>query len=164
MTIAKSSLTSFISTVCISSVRAFSASSGSSSLRNRIKNPELLLQNLNGDSSSWKRAKPQFIWDKGDNSDETTYPIYDPADPQTELARLPIMSVDETRTAIDQAAQAWPLWRDGTTAMQRANLLRQWSQVMAENAEDLALIMTMESGKPLKEARGEVAYARSFLE
>ncbi|MCP2088410.1 UNVERIFIED_ORG: succinate-semialdehyde dehydrogenase/glutarate-semialdehyde dehydrogenase [Paraburkholderia sediminicola] len=73
------------------------------------------------------------------------------------------MGTTETRRAIDTANAAWPAWR-ATTAKQRATILRKWHDLMLENADDLATILTTEQGKPLAEAKGEILYAASFLE
>lgn len=66
-------------------------------------------------------------------------------------------------TAIDAALAAFPLWREQSAA-ERCRLLRRWFALIMEHQEDLAIIMTMEQGKPLAEARGEVAYGASFVE
>ncbi|MET3247309.1 succinate-semialdehyde dehydrogenase/glutarate-semialdehyde dehydrogenase [Burkholderia sp. OAS925] len=76
---------------------------------------------------------------------------------------MPRMGAAETRRAIDSANAAWPAWR-ASTAKQRAVILRKWHDLMLENADDLALILTTEQGKPLAEAKGEIQYAASFLE
>src|SRR5471032_3383765 len=73
------------------------------------------------------------------------------------------MGAAETRRAIDAANTAWPLWRK-KTAKERATILRRWYELMLENADDLAMILTREQGKPLAEARGEIVYAASFIE
>jgi NAD-dependent aldehyde dehydrogenases len=73
------------------------------------------------------------------------------------------MGTTETRRAIDTANAAWPAWR-ATTAKHRATILRKWHDLMLENADDLAKILTTEQGKPLAEAKGEILYAASFLE
>jgi succinate-semialdehyde dehydrogenase/glutarate-semialdehyde dehydrogenase len=79
------------------------------------------------------------------------------------LARLPDMVEGETRRAIEAAAAAWPAWA-ARTAKERAAILRKWFELIMANQEDLAIIMTSEQGKPLAEARGEVAYGASFIE
>ena len=71
---------------------------------------------------------------------------------------------NEAKKSIDRCYHALPSWRDETTASYRASLLNQWSSLIQENLEDLAIIMTLESGKPLAESRGEVKYATSFLD
>ena len=70
---------------------------------------------------------------------------------------------DETTRAITAANEAWPAWR-GLTAKQRAQILRRWFELILQNTEDLAQLITAEGGKPLAEARGEVAYGASFVE
>jgi succinate-semialdehyde dehydrogenase/glutarate-semialdehyde dehydrogenase len=73
------------------------------------------------------------------------------------------MGADETRRAIEAANAAWPAWR-AKTAKERGDIIRRWYNLMLENQDDLGLLMTSEQGKPLPEAKGEVAYAASFLE
>ena len=79
------------------------------------------------------------------------------------LARVPDMGAAETRRAIDAADAAWPDWRN-RTAKERAAVLRKWFELMLAHSDDLAFLMTGEQGKPLSEAKGEVAYAASFVE
>jgi len=79
------------------------------------------------------------------------------------LGRVPLMGEAETRRAIDAAARALPQWR-AKTAGERAVILRKWFELMLHHKEDLARIMTLEQGKPLQEARGEILYAASFIE
>ncbi len=79
------------------------------------------------------------------------------------IARLPDMAAEETRTAIEAANAAWPAWRS-KTAKERAGVLRKLYLLMLENQEDLARILTAECGKPIAEARGEVAYGAAFIE
>ncbi|KVW46003.1 NADP-dependent succinate-semialdehyde dehydrogenase [Burkholderia ubonensis] len=76
---------------------------------------------------------------------------------------VPVLGATETRQAIDAANAAWPAWRK-KTAKERAAILRKWHDLMMENADDLALILTTEQGKSLAEAKGEIGYAASFLE
>jgi len=91
-----------------------------------------------------------------------TFPVTNPAGGAL-LAVVPDMGVAETRRAIAAADAAWPAWR-GKTAKERAAILRKWFELMLAHADDLALLMTSEQGKPLAEAKGEVAYAASFVE
>lgn len=79
------------------------------------------------------------------------------------LATVPKMGAGETRQAVDAAADAFPEW-SGLLAEKRARILRQWFDLLMENQADLAAIMTAEQGKPLTEAKGEIAYAASFIE
>src|SRR6267378_1991349 len=88
--------------------------------------------------------------------------VDDPATGET-IGTVPKLGRAETRRAIDAAARALPEWRK-KTAKERAIVLRRWFDLMMANQEDLAQLMTAEQGKPLAEARGEVAYAASFLE
>ncbi|HCB44694.1 MAG TPA: succinate-semialdehyde dehydrogenase (NADP(+)), partial [Pseudomonas sp.] len=89
----------------------------------------------------------------------------DIANPATHerLGSVPNMGADETRRAIEAARVAQQQWRQ-RTAKERAQVLRKWFELMMQHQEDLARIMTAEQGKPLTEARGEIAYAASFLE
>lgn len=79
------------------------------------------------------------------------------------LGTIPRMGTAETRRAIEAANAAWPAWR-AKTGKERAAVLRKWFDLMLANQDDLAAIMTAEQGKPLAEAKGEIAYAASFLE
>ncbi|MFP3583336.1 NADP-dependent succinate-semialdehyde dehydrogenase [Paraburkholderia sp. SIMBA_055] len=94
--------------------------------------------------------------------DGATFDVVNPATGEV-IATVPRMGAAETRRAIDSANAAWPAWR-ASTAKQRAVVLRKWHDLMLENADDLALILTTEQGKPLAEAKGEIQYAASFLE
>jgi len=79
------------------------------------------------------------------------------------IGSVPGMGAAETRRAIEAADRAWPAWR-ARTAKERALLLRKWFDLMMANQDDLGRIMTAEQGKPLPEAKGEIAYAASFIE
>ena len=79
------------------------------------------------------------------------------------LGTIPDMGAAETRRAIDAAQRAWPEWR-GRTAAQRGAVLRRWFELVLAHQEDLARLMTLEQGKPLAEARGEISYGASFVE
>lgn len=79
------------------------------------------------------------------------------------IATVPRMGGDETRRAIAAAATALRGW-SATLARERARILRRWFELIMANREDLALLMTLEQGKPLAESRGEIAYAASFME
>ena len=89
-----------------------------------------------------------------------TLPVTNPATGAL-LGSVPNMGAAETRRAIAAAAAAMPAWA-AKTAKERATVLRRWHDLMMANQEDLAVLMTAEQGKPLTEARGEVAYAASF--
>ena len=80
-----------------------------------------------------------------------------------QLGVVPALGGGETEAAIAAAAAAFPAWRR-LLPQQRAAYLRRWYELMVEAKDDLALIMTLEQGKPLAEAEGEIAYAASFIE
>ena len=88
--------------------------------------------------------------------------VDNPASGET-IADMPDMGAAETRLAVDAAAEAFPQWRD-KTGKERAEVLFRWHQLILDNSEDLARLMTLEQGKPLAEARGEVAYGASFVQ
>lgn len=88
--------------------------------------------------------------------------VHNPANAKL-LGSVPKMGAAETQRAIQAAHTALPEWRSKTAA-QRGKILRRWFELMLENQDDLALLMTLEQGKPLTEARGEIAYAASFIE
>jgi succinate-semialdehyde dehydrogenase/glutarate-semialdehyde dehydrogenase len=79
------------------------------------------------------------------------------------IGQVPRLSGAETRRAIEAADRAFKPWA-ARTAKERAVILRKWFDLMMENQDDLARLMTLEQGKPLVESRGEVAYAAAFLE
>ena len=79
------------------------------------------------------------------------------------IASVPVMGQVETQAAIAAAEAALPAWR-ALTAKERGAKLRRWFELLNENSDDLALMMTTEQGKPLAEAKGEVTYAASFIE
>ncbi|MFB2642457.1 NADP-dependent succinate-semialdehyde dehydrogenase [Shewanella bicestrii] len=79
------------------------------------------------------------------------------------IASVPVMGQAETQAAIAAAEAALPAWR-ALTAKERGAKLRRWFELLNENSDDLALMMTTEQGKPLAEAKGEVTYAASFIE
>lgn len=88
--------------------------------------------------------------------------VTNPATGET-LGTVPKMGAAETRRAIVAAATALPAWR-ARTAKDRSSILRRWFELIMANQDDLAIIMTAEQGKPLAEAKGEIAYAASFIE
>ena len=94
--------------------------------------------------------------------DGSSFEVTNPAD-GTVLTSIPNQGVAETRRAIEAANAAWPAWRS-KTAKERAAILRRWFDLMVENKDDLAKIMTAEQGKPLAESAGEVLYGASFIE
>ncbi|PXW22531.1 NADP-dependent succinate-semialdehyde dehydrogenase [Paraburkholderia caballeronis] len=115
-----------------------------------LKDPTLLQTNA-WIAGEWQRA-----------DDDSTFDVVNPATGQL-IGSVPHMGVSETRRAIAAANAAWPAWR-AKTAKERAAILRRWYDLMLEHADDLALILTTEQGKPLAEAKGEILYAASFIE
>ena len=97
-----------------------------------------------------------------DAADGATLPVNNPATAEV-LGTVPKMGAAETRRAIEAAEKAFPAWR-ALTGKARAGMLRRWFELMMENQEDLAVLMTAEQGKPLAESKGEIAYAASFIE
>lgn len=88
--------------------------------------------------------------------------VTNPADGDI-IGRVPDLGADQARRAVEAADSALPGWR-ARSAKERSAILRRWAELMLANVDDLAVIMTAEQGKPLAEAKGEVAYAASFLE
>lgn len=118
-------------------------------MRDWLKNPTLFQENayINGD---WQSAL------SGERID-----VYNPFDGQR-LGSVPSLSDDEILTAITHAHTAQKHWAS-LTAHQRAEILHRLADLVDDNREDLARIMTLEQGKPIKEARGEIDYANSFI-
>lgn len=90
------------------------------------------------------------------------FPVLNPAD-GSEIARVPSLGAEETRAAIEAARAAMPEWA-ARTAAERAAVLKEWFRLLIAHKEDLARILTAEQGKPLAEARGEIAYGASYVE
>ena len=90
------------------------------------------------------------------------FSVSDPATGET-LGSVPDMGAAETRRAISAAEKALPLWRD-RPAKERAQIMRKWFELMMADQERLARIITAEQGKPLFEARGEIAYGASYID
>ncbi len=91
-----------------------------------------------------------------------TFPVLNPATGET-IANVPDLGADETRQAIDAAERAFPGWA-AKTAKERANIVKKWFELLTSETESLAQLLTAEQGKPLAEARGEIAYGASFVE
>lgn len=109
-----------------------------------------LLRQLGLIDGEWRRAETG-----------RTIEVIDPAT-QHVLGTVPDMDGADTRTAIAAAEKAFGPWRAKTNA-ERGALLEAWHDLMLDNIEDLALILTREQGKPLTEARGEIRYGASFI-
>jgi succinate-semialdehyde dehydrogenase/glutarate-semialdehyde dehydrogenase len=103
-----------------------------------------------------------YINGKWHNKGEKTFDVHNPADGSV-IKSVVDASDDDLREAIAAAKAALPAWR-ARTAKERADVLRKWFNLIMENQGDLAYIMTMEQGKPLAEARGEIAYGANYIE
>ncbi len=116
----------------------------------KLSNPELLKSNafINGQ------------WVKADSGEELAVTNPATGDVVISIAKC---GTDETRRAIQAAENALDSWRS-KPAKERSQLLRRWFDLVMENQEDLARILTAEQGKPLSEARGEIAYGANFIE
>ena len=113
------------------------------------------------DQSLWKASA--YIDGKWmESGDKARFDVRNPATGEV-IASVPDMGQGETRLAIEAANRAWPGWH-GNTAKARAVVLRRFFELIMKNQEDLAQIITAECGKPIVEARGEVAYGASFIE
>ncbi len=91
-----------------------------------------------------------------------SFPVQDPATGAT-LGAVPDMGAAETRRAIEAAEKALPGWRD-RPAKERAQIMRRWFELVMADQERLARIITAEQGKPLAEARGEIAYGAAYID
>lgn len=91
-----------------------------------------------------------------------TFAVLDPAT-GAKIADVPDLTPEDTKRAIDAAAKAFPAWA-AKPAKDRAQILRRWFDLIIAETESLAQLMTAEQGKPIAEARGEVAYGASFIE
>ncbi|NYT84133.1 NAD-dependent succinate-semialdehyde dehydrogenase [Pollutimonas harenae] len=116
----------------------------------KLRNPSLFRQQCHIDGN-WVDA-----------SNNKTIDVTNPAD-QSVLGTIPALTTEDVRQAIDAANRALPAWR-AMPAKQRSQLIRRWYDLCMEQQEDLATLLTLEQGKPLKESRGEIAYGSSFLE
>ena len=90
------------------------------------------------------------------------FSIYNPLDLSL-LNSIPDCGEKETRKAIDSAHNAFMIWKE-LTAMKRSKIIRNWYNLIIENKKDLARIITLEQGKPLKESLGEIDYGASFID
>ncbi|XP_030758923.1 uncharacterized protein LOC115884468 [Sitophilus oryzae] len=91
-----------------------------------------------------------------------TFDVFNPANGQV-VGKVPDMNTDDTLVAINSAFKAFQSWKN-TTAKERSQILRRWYNLLVENQNKIAEIMTAESGKPLIESNGEVTYGNSFVE
>lgn len=118
------------------------------------------MQNLKNSSLFRSQAFLDGQWRDAD--DKTRFSVSNPATGEL-LGEVPRMGGAETVRAVDAANAALPAWRS-LLARERAAILQRWYHLILANADDLARMMTLEQGKPLIEAKGEVVYAASFIE
>jgi succinate-semialdehyde dehydrogenase/glutarate-semialdehyde dehydrogenase len=118
-------------------------------IQDRLKDPSLFRE----------QAFVGGVWQSAD--DGGALPVIDPAT-FAQIGSVPALGAVETRRAILAAEAAWPAWR-ALPSSDRGRLLEAWHDLMIEHLEDLALIMTVEQGKPLAEARGEIRYGAGFI-
>ncbi len=116
--------------------------------------------NISDSSLLRSQAYIDGAWVSADNG--KTYAVTNPATGE-KIVDAPRMGAAETRKAIDAANAALPAWR-ALPAKERSKIVRKWGDLMLDNIDDLAALMTLEQGKPLAEAKGEVNYAASFFE
>jgi succinate-semialdehyde dehydrogenase/glutarate-semialdehyde dehydrogenase len=116
----------------------------------QLADPDLFLE------ACWVDGRPLAA------GDGATLAVTNPAD-GVRIGAVPALAAAEVEAAIRAAAAAGPAWR-ARTAKERAAVLRRWSELLLAHQADLAALITAECGKPLAEARGEVAYAASFFE
>jgi len=119
-------------------------------IRNQLNDPALFREQAYVDGE----------WVEAASGERMT--VYDPATGKA-LGSVPRMGREDVRRAIDAAERAFRQFR-ALTGKERAALLRRWYDLVMENVDDLAYIMTREQGKPLAEARGEIVYGASFIE
>lgn len=107
-----------------------------------------------------KRAFVNGAWMDADS--KKTFPVHNPATGEL-IAEVTDLGIGEARQAIIAAQKAQKSWA-AKTGKERAQIMRRWFELMLQHQDDLAAIMTMEQGKPLAEAKGEIVYAASFVE
>ncbi len=127
---------------------------------NAVVKDRIAIPNLKDSKLFRDRAYIDGAWSDADNGGR--FDVDNPADGST-VGSVPDMSTAETRRAIDAANAALPAWR-ALPAKERSRILRKWFDLIVANADDLALILTTEQGKPLPEAKGEIMYGASFVE
>ena len=126
-------------------------------------------QALESTGQEWSLSDPSLLrtqayingeWVDADSGE--TFPVYNPATNEV-IAEVASVGAAETRRAIEAAEVARHEWA-ARSPFERAAILRKWNDLMLENTEDLAIIMTVEQGKILAESRGEIIYSASFIE
>ncbi|TVY17503.1 Succinate-semialdehyde dehydrogenase [NADP(+)] GabD [Lachnellula arida] len=117
----------------------------------KLNDPSLLKIDVAYVNGEWVKAKSG-----------KTFEVFDPTSGKL-IGTAPEFDAQDTQAAIDAAAAAFPAFKQ-KTGRERSKLLRKWYDLMTENAEDIAKLITWENGKPLADAKGEAAYAANFFE
>ena len=126
-----------------------------------IKSPPVVgTPSLTDEGLFRQQAYVDGLWVEADSG--ATIEVSNPASGEL-LGTVPCLGSAETARAIEAAERAWPAWR-GKTGKERSDLLRRWFELILENRQDLAVLMTLEQGKPLAESRGEIVYGAGFVE
>ena len=115
---------------------------------------------LNNKSLFKEKCFVNGLW--ADSQNGNTIEVNNPATMQI-IGKVPNFSAEETKSVIDHADKAFQSWKN-TTAKERSIILKKWSDLIIENVDDLAKIMTIEQGKPLAEAKGEILMGASYIE
>ena len=115
---------------------------------------------LNNKSLFREKCFVNGLW--ADSQKGNTIEVNNPATMQI-IGKVPNFSAEETKSVIDNADKAFQSWKN-TTAKERSIILKKWSDLIIENVDDLAKIMTIEQGKPLAEAKGEILMGASYIE
>ena len=115
---------------------------------------------LNNKSLFKEKCFVNGLWT--DSQSGKTIEVNNPATMEI-VGKVPNFSAEETKSAIDHAEKAFQSWKN-TTAKERSIILKKWSDLIIEHVDDLAKIMTIEQGKPLAEAKGEILMGASYIE
>ena len=115
---------------------------------------------LNNKSLFKEKCFVNGLWT--DSQSGKTLEVNNPATMEI-VGKVPNFTAEETKSAIDHAEKAFQSWKN-TTAKERSIILKKWSDLIIEHVDDLAKIMTIEQGKPLSEAKGEILMGASYIE
>ena len=115
---------------------------------------------LNNKSLFKEKCFVNGLW--ADSQSGKTIEVNNPATMEI-IGKVPNFTAEETKSAIDHADKAFQSWKN-TTAKERSIILKKWSDLIIEHVDDLAKIMTIEQGKPLAEAKGEILMGASYIE
>ena len=115
---------------------------------------------LNNKSLFKEKCFVNGLWTDSQNG--KTIEVNNPATMEI-VGKVPNFTAEETKSAIDNAERAFQSWKN-TTAKERSIILKKWSDLIIEHVDDLAKIMTIEQGKPLAEAKGEILMGASYIE